>query len=253
MFEQITMPEDSRRRSPWTFAASFSVQSILVAAALVVPLLHVAQLDTRPRDTIFLSRIIKAPEPVNQVAGRESHSNIQTLLRESKVYRVFTAPAKVPDRVAMGPDLPGTPEYFTGSAGNAGVAGGVDLSGLVSSGNGMSLPVPPPEPPKPVKLAPVPQAPLLVGGGVQAARLLFGPKPAYPPLARQARISGSVRLAARISADGHIQDLRVMSGHPMLVQAALDAVRQWIYKPTLLNAKPVEVVTDIMVNFTLNQ
>jgi protein TonB len=72
-------------------------------------------------------------------------------------------------------------------------------------------------------------------------------------LAKQARISGSVHLAARISTDGHIEDLRVVGGHPMLVQAALDAVRQWVYKPTLLNGVPVEVLTDIMVNFTLNQ
>jgi protein TonB len=60
-------------------------------------------------------------------------------------------------------------------------------------------------------------------------------------------------IAARISPDGRIRDLHVISGHPMLVKAALEAVRQWVYAPTLLNGRPVEVVTDIVVNFTLNQ
>jgi protein TonB len=80
---------------------------------------------------------------------------------------------------------------------------------------------------------------------------VYGPKPAYPPLAKQARISGTVSLAAQISADGHIRGLRVVSGHPMLIAAAIEAVRQWIYQPTLLNGQPVEVVTDIQVNFVL--
>ena len=77
------------------------------------------------------------------------------------------------------------------------------------------------------------------------------PKPNYPQLAIQARISGTVRLAALISADGHIQNLRVVGGHPMLIPAAIETVRQWVYRPTLLNGLPVEVLTDIEVNFVL--
>jgi protein TonB len=77
--------------------------------------------------------------------------------------------------------------------------------------------------------------------------------PIYPPLARQTRISGTVRLHAIISKDGSIQQLEVMSGHPLLQQAALDAVRQWRYQPTLLNGEPVEVDTTIDVIFSLNQ
>ena len=75
----------------------------------------------------------------------------------------------------------------------------------------------------------------------------------YPPLAKQARISGVVHLNAVIAKDGTIQDLKVISGHPLLIQAAMDAVRQWVYAPTLLNGEPVEVVTQIDVNFTLSQ
>jgi periplasmic protein TonB len=76
-------------------------------------------------------------------------------------------------------------------------------------------------------------------------------KPAYPTLAVQARIQGTVVLQAVIAKDGTVEDLRVVSGHPLLVQAALDAVRLWRYKPYLLNEQPVEVDTQINVNFTL--
>jgi len=88
---------------------------------------------------------------------------------------------------------------------------------------------------------------------VQSARLIFQPKPVYPPLAKQARISGSVQFTAIIGRDGTIQNLTIVSGHPLLRQAAMDAVRQWRYQPTLLNGEPVEVVTQIDVNFTLSQ
>ena len=77
--------------------------------------------------------------------------------------------------------------------------------------------------------------------------------PPYPPLAKQARISGTVRFTAIIGKDGTIQNLQLITGHPLLVQAATEAVKQWLYKPTLLNGEPVEVITQIDVNFTLSQ
>ena len=86
---------------------------------------------------------------------------------------------------------------------------------------------------------------------MQEAKILNRVQPVYPPLAKQARVSGTGRLNAVIAKDGQIQDLQVVSGHPLLVQAALQAVRQWRYAPTLLNGEPVEVVTVIDVNFTL--
>jgi len=92
-----------------------------------------------------------------------------------------------------------------------------------------------------------------VGGNVQQAKLIRQPKPIYPPLAKQARISGVVRLNAIIGKDGTIQNLTVASGHPLLIPAALEAVKQWVYQPTLLNGEAVEVVTQIDVNFTLSQ
>jgi protein TonB len=92
-----------------------------------------------------------------------------------------------------------------------------------------------------------------VGGNVIAANLIKKVTPNYPPLAKQARISGQVRFTAIIGKDGTIQNLQLITGHPLLVAAAQEAVKQWIYKPTLLNGEPVEVITQIDVNFSLSQ
>ena len=92
-----------------------------------------------------------------------------------------------------------------------------------------------------------------MGGQVQAANLIKKVTPSYPPLAKQARIQGTVRFTAIIGKDGTIQNLQLVSGHPMLVPSATEAVKQWVYKPTLLNGEPVEVITQIDVNFTLSQ
>ncbi len=90
-----------------------------------------------------------------------------------------------------------------------------------------------------------------VSQGVTQGLLIRKIQPNYPPLARQARIQGSVLLQAEISKDGSIQNLRLISGHPMLAPAAIEAVKQWKYKPYILNGEPVEVETQITVNFTL--
>jgi len=86
---------------------------------------------------------------------------------------------------------------------------------------------------------------------VTAASILQQTRPLYPALARQARIQGNVVLHAIIDKDGKVAQLEVISGHPLLVQSALDAVKQWRYKPTLLNGDPVEVDTTITVTFTM--
>src|SRR5213080_1275163 len=97
---------------------------------------------------------------------------------------------------------------------------------------------PPPPPPPPPAAAPV--------------KVIKKIQPAYTPLARQARIQGSVLLQAQISKEGTIEHLTLISGHPMLAPAAIEAVKQWRYKPYILNGEPVEVDTQITVNFTLS-
>jgi protein TonB len=91
-----------------------------------------------------------------------------------------------------------------------------------------------------------------VSQGVTQGMVLHRVQPTYPPLARTARVQGSVILAAVIGKDGTIQNLHVISGHPLLTQAALDAVKQWRYRPYILNGEPVEVDTQVTVNFTLS-
>lgn len=91
-----------------------------------------------------------------------------------------------------------------------------------------------------------------VGGDVQQAKLVKSNPPAYPVLARRARIEGTVRLQAIISKDGSVRKVEVISGHAVLAQAASEAVQQWRYKPTELNGEPVEVVTNIDVVFKLS-
>jgi protein TonB len=92
---------------------------------------------------------------------------------------------------------------------------------------------------------------ITIGGGAQESKLMNRTPPVYPPLALQARISGIVHLQAIIGKDGRVLDLKVNSGHPLLVPAALEAVKQWVYQPTLLNGNPVEVATQVDVLFTL--
>ena len=123
-----------------------------------------------------------------------------------------------------------------------GVAGGSIGGVLGGVMGGMGAAPPPPK---------VTQSRIKQGGNVQAAKLINRVTPNYPPLARQTRISGTVRLHAIIGKDGSVQSLTLESGHPLLVQAALDAVKQWRYQPTLLNGVPVEVDTTIDVIFTL--
>ncbi|HWB98140.1 MAG TPA: M56 family metallopeptidase [Bryobacteraceae bacterium] len=91
-----------------------------------------------------------------------------------------------------------------------------------------------------------------VGTGVQQNKLRSQVPPVYPPEAKQARIQGTVRMNATIGEDGKVQNLTVVNGHPLLVPAAMEAVRQWVYAPTLLNGNPVAVMTTVEVNFTLN-
>ncbi len=108
--------------------------------------------------------------------------------------------------------------------------------------------IPPPPPPPPGAN----QKRIKVGGNVAAAKLVHQVPPQYPPVARQARISGTVRLRVIISAEGTIEQVELVSGHPLLVQSAMDAVRQWRYQQTLLNGQPVQVETVIDVVFQLD-
>jgi protein TonB len=95
--------------------------------------------------------------------------------------------------------------------------------------------------------------PVRIGGGVSEANLMHRVQPLYPPLARTAHVEGTVEFTATISKEGAIENLQLVRGHPLLVDAARQAILQWRYRPTLLNGEPVEVITDIIVKFTQGQ
>jgi protein TonB len=116
-----------------------------------------------------------------------------------------------------------------------------------------SVPPPPPPPPSAGFSQMSPPERIKVGGNVQGAMIVRKEPPVYPESAKIAGVQGTVRLAALIAKDGTMQELHALGGPALLIQAAMDAVRQWVYKPTLLNGAPVVVETTIDVNFTLNQ
>jgi protein TonB len=169
------------------------------------------------------------------------------IIRRITVEDIMKAPTVIPKTIARIKDEPEPPQQAAGVVG--GVPGGMpggSAGGVIGGIIGGVLSYAPPPPPKPT----TPKR-IRVGGQVESAKLIFQPKPEYPPLAKMARIQGTVKLEAIISKDGNIQDLKVLQGHPLLVKSAIEAVSRWRYQPTLLNGDPVEVVTEIDVNFTL--
>jgi protein TonB len=154
------------------------------------------------------------------------------------------APKVIPKDIKIIKEEEAPPDMGGVSGGVPGGVSGGSMGGVmggVIGGVGTAAPPPPRVTPKRVS----------VGGNVQAARLVNRVQPVYPPLARQTRISGTVKLHAIIGKNGAVEQLQVLSGHPLLVQSALDAVKQWRYQPTLLNGDPVEVDTEIDVIFSL--
>jgi protein TonB len=245
MFEQTLLIDHPGKRS-WTLAASLTAQCTAVAVALAIPLLFTQKLPLLQWERITLPH---APLPLHDaVPTREvtRTSNVPATLRP-----VFTAPANTSHRIDTSPDP--EPAAFIQSISDVGVIGGGDrvgLSGLFDNLSKRSVVKPPPEPVKPVENH---SGPVRVSSGVQAAKLIKQVIPVYPEIAKRAGISGVVRLSGIIGKDGTIQNLQVVSGHPLLVRAALDAVRQWIYKPTLLSGEAVEVMAPIDVNFIISR
>ena len=182
--------------------------------------------------------------PASAAPARTSHF-VKIIPRTFDAGRLI-APREFPKNIAPVKEDELPPPSPDGGVG--GLAGGAK-SGVPF---GILGPVPtavPPPPPLVEKKAP-PR--IQVGGILQSAKLLRQAKPVYPELAKKARIQGVVKLHALISKGGTIEDLKVVSGHPLLVSSALEAVRQWVYQPTLLNGETVGVETEIDVNFILS-
>lgn len=251
MFEQTFVEGTAKTRKPWTVVLSFFLQVVIIGILVLIPLIYT---ETLPRAQLTSFLVAPPPPPPPPPPPQAAPPKVVKVIPRQFDANKLLAPKQIPKEIAMikEDELPPPSAGVVG-----GVAGGVPggavggVIGGIIGGVPSAAPPPPPPPPKPVEKPVTPQR-IRVGGNVQAANLIRKVTPVYPPLAKQARIQGTVRFTAIIGKDGTIQNLQLVQGHPLLVQAAQDAVKQWVYKPTLLNGEPVEVVTQIDVNFTLS-
>ena len=243
MFEQSLLLDHAAGKKTGALAASLTVQTLLVGVLIAIPLIYS---DRLPAVIISIPLSLPVPPPPPAPQQTQTTSSSSTNRNSLAPTKIFT-PTHVAD-LSQIPDVAfveAPPTFTTGS--ESGVPGGAGVPAAMPQL--FREPVQPK--PRVADPPPAPAQPQRVGGDVQAAKLVKKVIPAYPPLARQARVSGTVQLIGVIAKDGTIQQLQVVSGHPLLVKSALDAVRQWIYRPTLLNGQAVEVIAPIDVIFTL--
>ncbi len=245
MFEELVVssPNPQKTNKRWTVALSMVFEVSFLAILILIPLIYTEALPKTMMATMLTAPPPPPPPPPPPVAATVVHVKPQAHLMDAGK---LVAPKVIPKDVKIIKEE-AEPDMGMGAVGGVpgGVAGG-QMGGVIGGVIGGMGGAPPPPKPKQT-------GPLRVGGNVQADRIINRVQPVYPPLARQTRISGTVRLHAIIGKDGTIQQLEVLNGHPLLQQSALEAVRQWRYQPTLLNGEPVEVDTTIDVIFSLNQ
>lgn len=237
-----------RRASATVFSLLF--QCSLVGVLLLIPLLFTEVLPRQQLMTFLAAPTPPPPPPppaapdsasrkVAKVASDISNGQLRTPTRIPKKVQIIKEDEAPPPVISSGGVVGGVPGGIPG-----GQLGGV-IGGIISSTSSLAA-VP--------KMAPkgvIPVQRVRISQGVVKGLLMNRVEPTYPPVAREARIHGEVVLAAIIDKDGNIENLQLVSGHPMLAPAAINAVKQWRYKPYLLNGQPVEVETTITVNFEL--
>ncbi len=244
MFEDSLVESGGKLKSKQgaTTVVSFILQILLIGVLVLLPLVFTEALPKQQLMTFLVAPPPPPPPPPPPAATPEIKvvKKMTTDLDNGEL----RTPTKIPKKIQMIKEDEPPP-----SAGVAGVVGGVP-GGVPGGAIGGVLGSVINSTPTAVPKVATPQR-VRVSQGVSQGLLIHQVKPSYPPLARQARIQGTVVLQAVIGKDGSIQGLKVMSGHPMLAPAALEAVKQWKYKPYYLNGEPVEVDTTINVNFTL--
>lgn len=242
-----TSNRERRRRTLTTFV-SFILQCLLICILILVPLWFTDVLPTQQLVT-FLEAPLPPPPPPPPAAS--TAVPVKVLKAGSDILNgQLRTPSRIPQKVQMikEEEAP-APEITGGVAG--GVPGGIPggqiggvIGGILSSTSSLAAV------PKLTKTAPTVLR-VRVSQGVTRGMLINRVEPSYPPLARQARVQGTVILKAIIDTDGTIKNLQLVSGHALLAPAAIDAVKQWRYKPYLLNGAPVEVETTVEVTFAL--
>lgn len=257
MFETAILANAPAGRRAWSTCAGITAQAALVGCAILIPMLWPEAMP-QPQTwlSIWLPTSPPPPPPRPAPAPRAVRTVATRVFNDGKIH----IPTAIPEHVAMIID-PAPVAASTGIGVPGGVAGGQEggvpggvLNSLLNSARFTPAPVvAAPAATKPAEAAvdkPIPR--VKMGGQVKPAVPIVRVEPIYPAMARQMRISGTVEITGVIGIDGHMREVRVVRGHPLLVNAALDAVRQWIYAPTTLNGEPVEVIAPITVTFRLN-
>lgn len=220
---------------------SFAGHALFLAIIILIPLLYTNSMDLSRFHSTLLVAPPPPPPPPPPPAARLAPIHPAFHLREAELY----APRVIPKDIAQIKDQPQPSQpAFSGVPGGVpgGQLGGV-LGGILGPGNRQLVPPPPPKP--------VPHhGPYHVGGKIQPPRLIQQVQPIYPILAKEASISGEVAIDSVIDEHGNVTQMKVVSGNPLLVTAALDAVKQWKYQPTLLNGQPIAVDMEVTVTFT---
>jgi len=238
--------EGQKRRQTWATLGSFVLQCLLIMGLILLPLYYTQEL---PKSQLLTFLIAPPPPPPPPPAAQQAAKIMKQIQSDLLSGGQLRTPTRIPEKVQMikeeeaPPPMPGAGGVVGGVPGGipGGQLGGV-IGGIVNATSNLSyLP----------KLQPVVPQRVRISQGVTNGLLVHKVEPPYPVLAKAARIQGDVVLKAIIDREGNIQDLQLMSGHPMLAPAAIEAVKQWRYRPYLLNGQPVEVETTITVIFTL--
>ena len=249
MFEHSFVEGRARTRRGWTVVVSFLTQALVIVAGLLVPLIRPEAL---PR--ILGASVLVAPQPPRSARAPASDSRTVQTAKQPSAEDAFFAPPEMPTTPVSLVSDPKIVEPTSGVDGGIGPGGPGSPSPLTTDFLWSRTPQPPAPPvARERTVNKAPQEPIRVSTGVQAAFLAHCVMPVYPEVARRARIEGTVVFSARIDRGGLIVNLETVSGHPLLVEAAMQAVTQWRYRPTLLSGEPVEVLTVIEVKFALGR
>ena len=244
MFEDSLIESGNKLKTKRFATSSFAflIQVGIIVVLVLIPLIFTEALPKQQLMTFLVAPPPPPPPPPPAAAPVHAVKVIQTDIVNGQL----RTPTKIPQKIQMIKEDEAPPPAMGAVGVVGGVPGGVPggQMGGVIGGIISSTPVAVPKVATPQRVR--------VSSGVSTGLLIRRVNPNYPPLARQARIQGSVLLQAEISKTGDIQNLHLISGHPMLAPAAIEAVKQWKYKPYILNGEPVEVETQITVNFTLS-
>jgi protein TonB len=227
-------PQRSRRG--WTTLSSFGLQGVIMGLLLLLPLL-------RPIALPFLQPLtapIALTVPHGLPPAQPQHTTVPT--QSNMINLSLVAPRVIPDHILNVDETIAPPPFVAGGNAVPGGTGPGDFRGVPNGiGNAPAM----------MPAPPAPTATHLRVSRMMEGNLTRRVQPEYPSTAKMARIQGRVVLSAVISKDGNIEKVQVLSGHPLLVQSAVEAVKQWRYRPYVLNDQPVEVETQITVNFSL--